>query len=64
MKQGDLIGYVGSTGMSTGPHLDFRLNKNGKYINPLTFESPSANPVSSENKVAFEEKINEFKGIL
>ncbi|MBR2051380.1 MAG: M23 family metallopeptidase [Bacteroidales bacterium] len=64
VKQGDLIGYVGSTGMSTGPHLDFRLNKNGKYINPLTFESPSANPVSSENKVAFEEKINEFKGIL
>ena len=57
MKQGDLIGYVGSTGMSTGPHLDFRLCKNGKYINPLTFESPSSDPVSDANKIAFEEVV-------
>ncbi len=57
VKQGDLIGYVGSTGMSTGPHLDFRLNKNGTYINPLTFNPPSAEPVSENNKVAFEEVI-------
>ena len=55
VKQGDLIGYVGSTGMSTGPHLDFRLSKNGTYINPLTFESPSAEPISEANKAAFEE---------
>ncbi|MBR5603154.1 MAG: M23 family metallopeptidase, partial [Bacteroidales bacterium] len=57
VKQGDLIGYVGSTGMSTGPHLDFRLSKNGTYINPLTFESPSAEPVSEANKAAFEEFV-------
>lgn len=60
VKQGDLIGYVGSTGMSTGPHLDFRLNKNGKYINPLTFESPSSEPVSGENKTKFEEVMNSY----
>ncbi|MBQ8222673.1 MAG: peptidoglycan DD-metalloendopeptidase family protein [Bacteroidales bacterium] len=57
VKQGDLIGYVGSTGMSTGPHLDFRLCKNGTYINPLTFESPSAEPVKEENIAAFEEVL-------
>lgn len=64
VKQGDLIGYVGSTGTSTGPHLDFRINKNGKYIDPLKFESPSADPVSADNKAAFEEKINEFKELI
>lgn len=61
VKQGDLIGYVGSTGMSTGPHLDFRLNKNGKYINPLTFESPSADPLKQENKAAFEEVMKKYE---
>ncbi len=60
VKQGDLIGYVGSTGMSTGPHLDFRLNKNGTYINPLTFNPPSAEPVSEENKAAFKEVIKMY----
>lgn len=60
VKQGDLIGYVGSTGMSTGPHLDFRLNKNGTYINPLTFNPPSAEPVSEDNKVAFEDVIKMY----
>lgn len=60
VKQGDLIGYVGSTGMSTGPHLDFRLNKNGTYINPLTFNPPSAEPVSEDNKIAFEEVIKMY----
>jgi murein DD-endopeptidase MepM/ murein hydrolase activator NlpD len=53
--QGDLVGTVGMTGWTTGPHLHFELKKNGAQVNPMTASLPGADPLPTAQLAVFRE---------
>ena len=64
VKQKQIIGYVGSTGLATGPHLDFRISKDEKFLDPLKMKSPSTSTISREGLEDFEAQRDRLASLL
>jgi len=62
--QGEVIGYVGATGLATGAHLDYRMQKGGRWINPQAFKSEPAPPIPADRLAEFEALRGRYREAL
>jgi len=64
VKQKQIIGYVGSTGLATGPHLDYRMSKHGKFLDPLKMKSPPTSSIRAEHWEDFQARRDYLASLL
>ena len=64
VRQGEVIGYVGSTGLATGPHLCYRFWMYDKQVDPLTLDFPAPEPIAASQRAAFFEVRDQLLPLL
>ena len=64
VKQGQVIGYIGQSGLATGPHLHYEFQVNGAHKNPMTVKFPQAEPVPPKERLAFAATAKQIVAML
>lgn len=64
VRQGDVVGYVGATGLATAPHLDYRVQLDGRWIDPLSIKSVAAEPIAASQRGEFGRQRDRLRAAL